>query len=260
MKRMASAWLRQTPSALLAISAGGWLLLALGAVIEPSAICRSASAERGFGPALQDLISALDRPVAPLVGWIIMLTAMMTPLLAPPVLRLWCRSLAHRRWRAIATFAFGYGAVWVIAGGALIAATTTLDADNVQRFTLAVIIAAIWQITPWKQLCLNRCHHHHPLAAFGWRAEADALRYGMSHGCWCIGACWALMLLPLAAGPWHLPVMAGVSLLILYERCRAPRPPKWTVPRWIRLRLSRLRLFTSFPTSATGQPYPGTQP
>jgi len=49
-----------------------------------------------------------------------------------------------------------------------------------------IIIAAIWQSSPIKQLCLNKGHDHWILSDFGWAAKRDAILFGVMHGIWCV--------------------------------------------------------------------------
>jgi len=94
---------------------------------------------------------------------------------------------------------------------------------------LVALIAVIWQSSPIKQRCLNRNHAHTELAAFGWAADLDALRFGWRHGVWCFGSCWALMLLPMLISRGHIAAMAAVTLWLFAERLERPTPPQW---RW----------------------------
>jgi predicted metal-binding membrane protein len=89
------------------------------------------------------------------------------------------------------------------------------------------VLAVVWQCSPLKQRCLNRCHSQAQLAAFGATAYFDALRFGLTHGMWCVGACWALMLLPLLVSAGHGAAMAAVALWLLAERLDTPMPPRW---------------------------------
>lgn len=229
------AWyaLRRLPYPLLAASAVGWMLLAVAETVPtlPAALCLSpATAE--------DMIASFSAaftgtaPGTLLMASTVMLLAMMPPLLGPPLLHVWRRSLARRRVRAVVLFVLGYALVWlgaelVLVSGWLVFGSLAPEAGSVP-FAIAALIALTWQATPLKQISLNRCHGQPPLAAFGLHAEADALRYGASHGLWCVGACWALMLLPLAAiGPLHWIAMLGVMLISVVERVRAPRPARW---------------------------------
>jgi len=89
------------------------------------------------------------------------------------------------------------------------------------------LAACVWQCSPGKQRCLNRSHRHPELAAFGLAADRDALRFGMAHGVWCVGSCWALMLLAVSIMTWHHLAMGAITLLMVSERLEAPRPPAW---------------------------------
>jgi predicted metal-binding membrane protein len=166
------------------------------------------------------------------LGWALMLVAMMAPLLTAPVRHVRDRSFARRRARAVALFVAGYGAIWSAAGAALLTvalAGRRSAPESSVPVALATLIALVWQFSPAKQSCLNRCHAHAELAAFAPAADLGALRFGLTHGIWCVGSCWALMLLPLLVSRGHLAAMAAVTLWILAERLERPMPPGW---RW----------------------------
>src|SRR5262249_51574739 len=94
---------------------------------------------------------------------------------------------------------------------------------------LAAAAATVWQVSPAKQWCLNRCHRQPPLAAFGAAADRDAFAFGLMNGTACVGACLALVLLPLFAGDGHLAVMFAAALFVFAERLEGPAPLAW---RW----------------------------
>lgn len=174
-------------------------------------------------------------PPGPLaLAWLGMLLAMMPPLLLQPAAYLWQRSLSRRRWRAIAIFATAYGAVWMLAGAAVLVAALALQAAAgghiVALGIVGFALALLWQAAPARQRALNGCHHQPRLSAFGWRADRDVLRYAATHASWCIAACWAWMLLPLLVGPAHLPAMLAVTCLLALERMRPARPARWRWP------------------------------
>jgi predicted metal-binding membrane protein len=163
-----------------------------------------------------------------------MLLAMMPPLLTQPLAHLWDRSFSRYRWSAIALFVTGYGAVWMLAGLVLMAAAIVAGVLSA-RFGLSPLVPAtglalLWQCCPAKQICLNCCHRLPRLSPFGLAAHADSLRYGLVSAVWCVGACWALMLIPLVAQSGHLPVMAAASVLMLAERFAQARPARWGWP------------------------------
>lgn len=166
------------------------------------------------------------------LGWALMLVAMMTPLLTGPVRSLRERSFAERRARAILLFLLSYAFLWMTAGGPLltVAVLARRNASG-SSFPLvaATLVAMVWQVSPAKQLSLNRCHRQAEISAFGWAADRDALSFGLRHGLWCVGSCWALMLLPLLVSRGHVVAMAGVTLWVFVERLDRAVPPAW---RW----------------------------
>jgi predicted metal-binding membrane protein len=188
-----------------------------------------------FGAVSGGLRSALLlNPVAGLAAaWLIMLAAMMPPLLAAPIRHLLARSFAGRRVRTLALFLGGYVLVWSGAGllivpGALVLHGMGTFAPAAPAIAMAAAALA-WQVSPAKQSCLNRCHRLRALAAFGARADRDALLFGIEQGCACAGACWALMALPLVAGGAHGAAMVPIGLFIFLERLEAPRRPQWRI-------------------------------
>jgi predicted metal-binding membrane protein len=149
-----------------------------------------------------------------------------------PLRHVRARSLARRRPRAMALFCAGYAAVWMSAGvvlAALALAARWAAPAPLACVALVLAVALLWQASPAKQWCLNRCHRRPALAAFGATADRDAVRFGLAHGAACVGTCWALMLLPLVAGAGHLAAMAAVTLFVLAERLDHPAPLAW---RW----------------------------
>lgn len=194
---------------LLAVAAAAWL-----------ALIAAPAAHRGA--------HATPAPSVPHAA--LMFAAMMLPLAGPPVVHVAGRSLARRRRRAVALFLAGYALPWTAATVVLLAAAARIGAAGSPLApALAVVLIAAVQCSPWKQRCLNRCHAHPALAAFGPRADRDVLRFGASHSLWCMGSCAALMLLPMLVHGGHLVVMAAVTVWLAGERLERPLPPRW---RW----------------------------
>jgi predicted metal-binding membrane protein len=170
-------------------------------------------------------------PISSLMaGWALMLVAMMSPTLIAPLRHILDRSFKRRRPRSVALFVAGYAAIWMAAGTGLIAVMLMLKMVEPQSFLPAVvvgIIGLVWQCSPLKQRCLNRCHNHGELAAFGMAADLGALRFGTAHGFWCVGSCWLLMLLPMLLVQGHFAAMAAVTFVIIGERLERPGPLGW---------------------------------
>jgi predicted metal-binding membrane protein len=155
---------------------------------------------------------------------------MMSPALILPIGHVRLRSFKRRRARAIMLFVAGYAAIWMAVGGVLLAvarAAKLLAPTSVLPAAGMILLAIVWQLSPVKQRCLNRCHAPTELAAFGVAADLDALRFGLSHGVWCAGSCWALMLSPMLLPGGHVAAMAFVAVLTFSERLEPPRLPRW---------------------------------
>jgi predicted metal-binding membrane protein len=161
-------------------------------------------------------------------GWVVMLAAMMSPLLIGALRHVSTRALPRRRWRATTLLVTAYVVTWTVGGLVLWAvASSAQEGGTTVAIALGVVLVAVWQVSPAKQRCLNRRHRHPPLAAFGRAADVDVLRYGGTHAAWCFGSCWALMLLPLVAGTWHLAVMVLVTLWMWAEEFDKAGAPTW---------------------------------
>ena len=211
------------------LSAVTWMMLLVnaGSVIT---VAHCPVTDSGVSPASFQMLLAMN-PISSLAtGWVVMLIAMMSPTLIAPIQHVIERSFKRRRVRSAVLFVVGYAAIWMLAGAVLVAATLLLNLAAPRSYlpALAVgIVALIWQCSPIKQRCLNRLHNHSELAAFGSAADRDALRFGITHGIWCFGSCWALMLLPMLLFEGHLVAMAVVTFVITSERLEQPRPLIW---------------------------------
>lgn len=178
------------------------------------------------------------------LNWLLMLTAMMAPVLIEPIRFIRGQGFARRRGRGTVLFVTGYAAVWSVAGLVLLS-IVPLTGLGLVGPAAALGFAALWQCSPAKQHCLNRCHRRTPLAAFGRRADIDVWRFATAHAGWCIGSCGPLMLAQLSLPGGHSIGMVAVTLLIFCERLERPAIPDW---RWrglgtvARAALSRWRM------------------
>ena len=165
--------------------------------------------------------------------WAAMMAGMMLPSAAPMLLMY---GLAARR-RAfgagashqIYSLASGYFLVWalfsvVAAMGQLILSTRlaispmmTLTSPRVGASLL--IVAGFYQLTPLKRVCLQKCQSPLGFLMHHWRAGVGgAFRMGMEHGVYCLGCCWALMLLLFVGGVMNLAVIAALTAFVAFEK------------------------------------------
>ncbi len=220
---------RRVAGGLMLSSAIGWMmLLAVPGDDIGLSYCRGVGTEWSW-PSFRALLAI--SPLSSLaVDWMLMLIAMMAPTLIAPVFHVHQRSFKHRRARSIALFAIGYGAIWMVAGVFMLTVKLMANASAPQALwpaAAAGLIALVWQCSPLKQLCLNRSHNHSELSAFGIAADRDVLVFGLRHGVWCVGSCWALMLLPMLLVHGHTAAMIAVTMLMIGERLEGPRPLRW---------------------------------
>ncbi len=203
---------------LLLLGAGGWLLT----VRQSFDMTGMAT---GLGQIGVNMPAGLTVPLF-MAMWISMMVAMMFPAVAPVV-------LAHRMvvlqrgegWVPTATFLLGYLVVWSAAGVVPLTALVLFARVGAGPWTAwvagaALIVAGVYQFTPWKGTCLRACRTpvgfilEHDFGG-GWRS---ALRAGISHGAYCLGCCWALMSVLVVVGLMNLTWMVALALVFLAEK------------------------------------------
>jgi predicted metal-binding membrane protein len=173
--------------------------------------------------------------------WAVMMVGMMTPSVAP-LLLLYAgigrkaqadgRPIASTGW-----FFTGYLTVWIVfsiaATGAqwLLGRLALLDPSMATDSTilggLVLIAAGLYQWTPIKGVCLRQCQG--PIAFLmshgGFRsAPLGAIRLGVDHGLYCLGCCWALMVLLFVGGVMNILWIAGIAILVLLEKMATSGP------------------------------------
>jgi len=165
-----------------------------------------------------------------LAMWVWMMVAMMFPAIGPVV-------LAHRtvvqsrKEGALPTVGFvaGYLVAWTAIGLVPLAAflafrnlpMTAADGPGLRLLGGTVlVVAGAYQFTPLKYACLRACRS--PLGFvmghdFG-SGTPGAFRAGASHGAYCVGCCWALMLLLVIVGLMNLVWMVALAVVFFAEK------------------------------------------
>ncbi|MCW4353544.1 DUF2182 domain-containing protein [Hoyosella sp. YIM 151337] len=159
--------------------------------------------------------------------WTTMMVAMMFPTVAPIVLlhRMVMRRAGHGV-SATVVFGAGYLTIWAVTG--LVPLVMLVAFRDVAHGTawiataagIVLVIAGLYQFTPWKQTCLHACRTPLTFLAthnFG-ASLSGAFRAGASHGLYCLGCCWALMAVLFVVGLMNLVWMAGIALIFLVEK------------------------------------------
>jgi predicted metal-binding membrane protein len=86
---------------------------------------------------------------------------------------------------------------------------------------LALMLAGIYQFTPLKHLCLEKCRSPLSFIAEHWhgqRETCEAFTLGVHHGAFCVGCCWSLMLLMFAIGAGSLGWMLALGAVMAIEK------------------------------------------
>ncbi len=163
-----------------------------------------------------------------LTVWVVMMAAMMFPSVAPTV-ALYSR-MTRPRWplRSL-VFTAGYLATWAGAGVLAFAIGVALnessgalfDWDRAGRWVAGgtLVVAAVYELTPLKDVCLGRCRSPRGFLIGSWRdGWWGAFWMGARNGAWCVGCCWALMASLFALGVMSVIWMAVVAGLIAFEK------------------------------------------
>jgi len=184
---------------------------------------------RGIG---ERTISPLLRLAVFVLGWTLMTVAMMLPS-SLPLVNLFRRMIAGRPDRngLVLRLVVGYLGVWVLfgvlayRGDALlhyaVARLPALASGSAVIASVILIVAGVYQFTPLKHMCLEKCRSPYSFLVEHWRghqAAADAFRLGARHGLFCLGCCWTLMLLMFAVGGANLGWMLMLGAVMAAER------------------------------------------
>jgi predicted metal-binding membrane protein len=169
--------------------------------------------------------------------WTVMMVAMMLPPQTPALIafhRSLDASSAREAGMLTAVAAAGYFSVWIVFGAAVYPAGAMLAMLEMQSpavarsvplaTAVAILIAGLVQLTPWKARELARCRTPALLEQASppaWRAW----RHGIDAGVHCALCCAGFMTILLVAGVMDLGVMTAVALAIAIERL-APNPPR----------------------------------
>jgi predicted metal-binding membrane protein len=218
------------------------VLLSLGAITVIAWILTvQLAAGMAMPPAPMDVASAMAPPGSPfaLVSgmWAAMMVGMMVPSATPMVAAFtaWTRRgpINGSRAGAVTSLLGGYLLVWL--GFSLLAAILQVALERAGLLTAmgtttrpalggtVLVTAGLFQVTPWKASCLRRCRTPLGFLIAEWREGAQgALVMGMRHGGYCLGCCWALMLVLFVVGTMHRVWMAAIAVFILAEKV-APR-------------------------------------
>ncbi len=230
MTTLASA-VRQTgpPSVLAAIAAAWALALIAQNVGAADSLHHDALIEGGL-----ELWAGLT---IFLVAWQAMIAAMMLPS-SLAFIRVFERASSNqpRPRAAMAAFLAGYAAVWTVFGVFAFMGDAVLH-ELVHRSSWleerpwviagsVLALAGAFQFSSLKDACLRECRNPASyLLRHYRRGFREAFRIGRGHGLYCLGCCWAFMLLGFAAGVVSLSWMAALTVVMVFEKTGSGRRP-----------------------------------
>ena len=164
--------------------------------------------------------------------WAVMMAAMMLPSASPMLLLYGVvarRSRQPRAARQIYALAAGYLMVWTLfslgattlqrALVALLLVSPMMEITKAAAGATLLLVAGLYQLTPLKRACLRKCQSPLGFLVSRWRSGfSGAFMMGLEHGAYCVGCCWALMLLLFAGGVMNLTVIAALTALVAFEK------------------------------------------
>ena len=208
---------RTTPATylvLLAVTAAAWVH-----VVHAMQMGDMAGTEMVMMPALADGLAYVG-------AWGVMMAAMMLPS-ALPMIGLYAATQrtagAVARTAAVALFALAYLALWTLTGVPVYLASLALMALSARTLAATVagvlVVAGLFQLTPLKQVCLRHCRSPLGFLLGHWRAGwRGGLAIGWAHALYCVGCCWALMVVLVVAGAMGLPWVLLVACVVAAEK------------------------------------------
>jgi len=169
--------------------------------------------------------------------WWVMMVGMMLPSVAPVILTFATvnrnRAARGEPYVPSALFTAGYLLAWVGFSLAAALAQEALERANLispmdmmtnSRLLggLLFLAAGLYQFAPVKLACLRFCRSPLDFVVNHWRdGPGGAVRMGLTHGLYCLGCCWVLMLLLFVGGVMNLLWVAFLGVVVLVEKLSA---------------------------------------
>jgi predicted metal-binding membrane protein len=220
---------RRVPLAILVAIAVAWVVTIAGQATGKAALLNHGALIEGTGPFFRHPPLWLAVPLF-LLAWQVMVAAMMLPS-SLPMIRLFRVTVARTPRPGAAMWAFlgGYALIWGSFGALaflqdiglhrLVDRSPWLEAHPYVIGGIALVLAGAFQFSDLKERCLSECRHPGAFLLRHYdRGQGGAFRLGRRHGLFCVGCCWALMLLMFAAGVANLWWMPALAVLMLYEK------------------------------------------
>jgi predicted metal-binding membrane protein len=207
---------------LVALAALAWLSLGVWAA---SPAGRYLHHEGGVGPLPLEVVLFV-------LGWVLMIVAMMLPSSIPLVLTF--AALVGRRRRPgqlVLLLLAGYLVIWAGFGLAAwvldrgihwaVDASPWLQQHSQVIIGTTLLAAGLWQFSPLRDRCLDECRSPLGFVMNRWRGiseRRESFAMGLAHGAFCVGCCWSLMLVMFGVGLGSVTAMLALGALTAVEK------------------------------------------
>jgi predicted metal-binding membrane protein len=171
--------------------------------------------------------------------WMVMMVAMMLPSAAPMILLFAGanrkRQQAQDPYLPTSLFAGAYIVVWAGFAAMATLANWALHSRGLMTSMMGralplwggglLIAAGVYQFTPLKLACLNKCRSPLAFLMSEWReGRLGTFVMGLRHGGYCLLCCWALMALLFVLGVMNLAWIALLAAFVLIEKLACSGP------------------------------------
>ena len=177
---------------------------------------------------------SISMAISMFLMWWLMMIAMMTPSAAPTLLLFHnLKKIGSEGKKALSytyLFLFGYLIIWAIFSliaciihkffdTSSITDAAMMQLKSVQFSGILLITAGVYQFTPLKNACLEKCRTPIDFLSSNNRKGAKgSFIMGAHHGLFCLGCCWALMALLFVGGVMNLFWITGLAFYVLIEK------------------------------------------
>lgn len=166
------------------------------------------------------------------LSWVLMTAAMMLPTTFP-LIEMFRRLTLRRQDQTtlMASLALGYLAIWMgfgvvapAAGWLVVEAFDRIELLRRNAWAIGagiLLLAGAFQFSSLKYRCLEKCRTPLSFVTQYWRQQgghAGAFQLGVRHGAFCIGCCWALMLLMFAVIAGNVGWMLALAAVMAIEK------------------------------------------
>tara|TARA_B100000953_G_C18034020_1_gene423775 strand:- start:4602 stop:5465 length:864 start_codon:yes stop_codon:yes gene_type:complete len=165
--------------------------------------------------------------------WSVMMIAMMTPSILPMVMLFTALNINKQRNNQPSAspliLLIGYLISWILfslvitfpqyamhKSGLL---NPMMEPTHAYLASAVLIIAGIYQFTPFKDACLSVCQSPLSFLMNNWKdGNFGAFLIGYKHGFYCIGCCWFLMMTLFALGVMNILWVVVLTLFVMFEK------------------------------------------